>query len=64
MPSVRPETIDLTDSTEAVEVENATEVAEAASGEEEGIPMLEYSASDLQRINDSVEESQQGESNV
>ena len=32
----------------------------AVNGEEDGIPMLEYSSSDLQRIDDSVEASQKG----
>ena len=62
--AARPETINLTDSLEAVGADNATEVVEAANGEEDGIPMLEYSASDLQRIDSSIEESQQGENSV
>ena len=62
--TTRPETINLTDSLEAVGVDNATAVVGAANGKEDGIPMLEYSASDLQRIDNSVEESQQGANNV
>ena len=54
----RPETIDLTDSSEAVAEGGATSVSGAGNGEEDGIPMLEYSSSDLQRIDDSVEASQ------
>ena len=52
------------DSLEAVGADNATEVAEAANGKEDGIPMLEYSSSDLQRIDDSVEASQKGGNNM
>ena len=62
--TARPETIDLTDSSEAVVEDNATAVVGATNGEEDGIPMLEYSASDLQRIDDSIEASQQEENNV
>ena len=60
----RPETIDLTDSSEAVAEGGATSVIGAGNGEEDGIPMLEYSSSDLQRIDDSVEASQQGGNNM
>ena len=51
--AARPETIDLTASSEAVGVDNATKVVEAANRDKGGIPMLEYSASDLQRNDDS-----------
>ena len=62
--SARPETIDLTDSSEAVDGAGAPAAVGAAPNEEDDIPMLEYSASDLQRIDDSVEESQQVENNA
>ena len=60
----RPETIDLTDSAEAVAEGGATSVAGAETGEEDSIPLLEYSSSDLQRIDDSVEAFQKGGNNM
>ena len=60
----RLETIDLTDSSEAVAEGGATLVVGAVNGKEDGIPMLEYSSSDLQRIDESVEASQKGGNNM
>ena len=55
----RPKIINLTDSSEAPPTNTVSGTAEALNNGEDGIPMLEYSKNDMQRINDSVEESQQ-----